>query len=330
VELAECCRKEDSALAAVVKDAGDDCDVTDHLLIYARVSLSQGPGIEIHGGAGVGRVTKPGLDQPVGQAAINHVPRQMITQAVTKVCEQSGYEGGVIVTIFIPGGQELAAKTFNPSLGVEGGLSILGTSGIVEPMSTQALLDTISLELRQTRAQGHEDLILTPGNYGAEFLGGQGWDKLGIPVVKCSNFIGDALDEAGLQGFQRILLVGHAGKLVKLAGGIFNTHSRVADCRMELFCAHAALCGADASLCRRLMDCVTCDGCHDLLAEAGLWEPVIASLMAAVERTLRRRSAGAYAVGAVLFSNQSGLWGQTAQVGELLSLWNTKRALSTL
>lgn len=313
------------AVAAVEKDAGDDRDVTAGLLIYARVERAQEEGIAILGGEGVGRVTKPGLDQPVGEAAINRVPRQMIRRAVSQVCEQAGYEGGLRITIFVPGGEALARKTFNPSLGIVGGLSILGTSGIVEPMSSQALLDTIALEQRQAQAQGARHLILTPGNYGVEFLRQQGWDALGVPVVKCSNFIGDALDEAAFHGFDSVLLVGHAGKLVKLAGGILNTHSRVADCRTELFCAHAALCGGSTETCRALMEAATSDACHDILMEAGLWEPVLESLLQAIDRQLKRRVAGAYQVGAVLFSNQTGLWGRTSHAEEMIQAWKREK-----
>ncbi len=309
------------AKAGVAKDAGDDCDVTDGLVIFACVSYSGTPGIRIEGGEGVGRVTKPGLDQPVGEAAINSVPREMIARSVAAVCEQFGCTRGLLVTLSIPGGEALAAKTFNPSLGIQGGLSILGTSGIVEPMSRQALVDTISLHLRQGRAEGKTDLILTPGNYGLEYLSAQGWDSFGVPVVRCSNFIGDALDEAGLQGYQRVLLVGHAGKLVKLAGGIFNTHSRNADARMELLCAHAALCGADSHLCSQIMDCVSCDAAREQIEGAGLWEAVSSGLMNAIDRRLKHRACGAYQVGAVVFSNHYGLWGMTKDAEELICRW---------
>lgn len=196
------CRMEyAAALCGVEKDAGDDCDITDGMVVEALVVRTDAPGIAVDGGEGVGRVTKPGLDQPVGAAAINTVPRRMITEAVAEVCRRLGYAGGLRVEIRIPGGAEAARKTFNPKLGVEGGLSVLGTSGVVEPMSEQALVDTIALEIRQAAA-GH-DLILTPGNYGADFLRAQKLDMLGIPVVKCSNFIGDALDIAAAGHLQR-------------------------------------------------------------------------------------------------------------------------------
>lgn len=309
-----------TARCAVIKDGGDDPDVTDGLAVWASVRKSGEPGIRIDGGEGVGRVTRPGLDQPVGAAAINRVPRRMIGEEVRRVCEELGYAGGMEVVISIPGGAETAARTFNPLLGIEGGLSVLGTSGIVEPMSEQAIVDTIAVQQRQAAASGAKGLLLTPGNYGEDFLRETGLDRKGLPVVKCSNFIGESLDIAASQGFERVILVGHAGKLVKVAGGIMNTHSRCADCRGELFCAHGAICGADAALCRRLMEAATTDACIALLEEAGLRERVTASLLDAIQRHLERRAAGAYAVGAVMFSNVYGLLGATGEAKNILGI----------
>ena len=310
-----------AARCAVKKDGGDDHDITNGMLVCATVEKSSRPGIQIDGGEGVGRVTKPGLDQPVGAAAINHVPRRMIEEQVQLVCDEFCCEGGLTVTISIPGGAEAAAKTFNPMLGITGGLSVLGTSGIVEPMSEQAIVDTIAVQQRQAAANGTKGLILTPGNYGGDFLRDAGLDLAGVPVVKCSNFIGDALDIAAGQRFEQVLLVGHIGKLVKLAGGVMNTHSRYADCRTELFCAHAAICGADAALCRSLMESVTTDACIALLDSAGLREAVTASLLDAVQRHLERRAAGSFEAGAVIFSNVYGLLGMTEKAKEILEQW---------
>ena len=309
------------ARCAVQKDAGDDYDVTNGMLVRAAVKKSAAPGIQIDGGEGVGRVTKPGLDQSVGAAAINRVPRRMIEEQVQKVCGGLGYGGGMEVVVSIPGGEEAAARTFNPVMGVKGGLSILGTSGIVEPMSEQAIVDTIAVQQRQAGLEGTGDLILTPGNYGEDFLRDTGLDGLGVPVVKCSNFLGEALDIAATQRFKRVLLVGHIGKLVKVAGGIMNTHSRYADCRAELFCAHAALCGADRALCQKLMDAATTDACIELLDSAGLRGPVMESLLDAIQLHLERRAAGAYEIGAVVFSNAYGLLGQTERAKEIIARW---------
>lgn len=310
-----------TARCAVRKDAGDDYDVTNGMLVRAAVNKSASPDITIDGGEGVGRVTKPGLDQPVGAAAINRVPRRMIGEQVEQVCDELGYDGGMEVIVSIPGGEETAARTFNPVLGVTGGLSILGTSGIVEPMSEQAIVDTIAVQQRQAAMEGTAGLILTPGNYGEDFLKAAGLDGLGVPVVKCSNFIGEALDIAATQQFERVLLVGHIGKLVKVAGGIMNTHSRYADCRGPLFCAHAALCGADTEVCRALMACATTDACIEILDGEGLRQPVMDSLLSDIQLHLERRAAGAYDVGAVVFSNVYGLLGLTERAKEIIERW---------
>ena len=223
------CRSTDKGAAcAIRKDGGDDVDVTTGLPVIASVVLEpDAPGVRIFGGEGVGRVTKPGLDQPVGEAAINHVPRQMIAEALEREAENAAYTGGFAVTISIEGGAETAKRTFNPHIGVEGGLSILGTSGIVEPMSQQAILDTIQLEMNQAalRAGSPRRLILAPGNYGLDYLHERYPEFHAVPVVKTSNFIGDTLDMAAAARFEEVLLVGHVGKLVKVAGGIMNTHS---------------------------------------------------------------------------------------------------------
>ena len=317
-----CRRTAAGAECAIVKDGGDDIDATTGLPVVAEVTLlPDAPHtVTIDGGAGVGRVTKPGLDQPVGAAAINHVPRQMITEALLKEAETAGYSGGFSVIIRIKGGEQAAKRTFNPRLGVEGGLSVLGTSGIVEPMSQQALLDSLQLEIHQAALHSRR-LILAPGNYGLDYLA-QNYPELHeIPIVKVSNFIGEALDMAAAEHFAEVLLVGHVGKLVKLAGGIMNTHSKQADCRTELFCTHAALCGADTATCRALMDAATTDACLDILTVANLKQTVMASLLQAIQLHLDRRAAEAFTVGAVLFSNQSGPLGQTQQAEKLLQSW---------
>lgn len=313
--------KEGTAICGVVKDGGDDADVTHGITIEAHVKKRSSPGIFIDGGEGVGRVTKPGLDQPVGFAAINRVPRQMIEEQVQQVCDALGYDGGIEVLVCIPGGKEVAQRTFNPMLGIEGGLSILGTSGIVEPMSEQALVDTIAVELQQAAALGAKRLILTPGNYGEDFLQENQMAGDTISVVKCSNFIGDALDITSTHPFTEVLLVGHIGKLVKLAGGVMNTHSRYADCRTELICAYAAVCGASQEVCMALLQAATTDACIEILDSVKLRQPVLDCLLKAIQRHLDHRVLGKYRIGAVLFSNQYGLLGQTQVAKEIMESW---------
>lgn len=307
------------AQCAVQKDAGDDPDITNGLLIYAKARKTA-QGFALCGGEGIGKVTKPGLDQPAGEWAINSVPRRMIRESAQKVCRTLGYTGGLEITIFAPGGKELAAKTFNPMLGIEGGISILGTSGIVEPMSEAALIESMNIELRQARA-GSRRLIITPGNYGTDYLAEQGWNALGVPVVKCSNYIGEALDAAALLGFRELLLVGHMGKLCKLSAGIMNTHSRVADGRAEIFTAQAVLAGADRALCEKLMSAATSDACIELLQAAGLAEPVLKGITQKAAANLARRAGENMRTGLVMFSKVCGLLGETEAAKELLRIW---------
>ena len=325
VEVEEADRGRDWACCAVRKDAGDDPDVTDGVLVWARCERTEADGVPIEGGVGVGRVTRPGLDQPVGAAAINTVPRAMIAQAVRAASDAYGYTGGMRVEISIPAGVTLAARTFNPRLGIEGGISVLGTSGIVTPMSEDALVATIRLELRMLREGGVRDVLVVPGNYGRDFAR----ELLGAAAeqaVSCSNYLGATIDEAALLGFSTLLLVGHIGKLVKVAAGVMNTHSRVADCRMEVLAAHAALAGASREVVRAVMDAATTDAALDVLADAGLLEAAMATLIERLAAHLAHRAAGTMRVEAVVFSRQRGLLGKTAGADELLVRHRKKEA----
>ena len=312
--VVDACIGEGCAQCAVRKDAGDDADVTDGVLVYARVEhAGSGTGaagskdvpaheseVSVDGGVGVGRVTLPGLEQPVGAAAINATPRAMITSAVREVCAVHGFSGDIAVTISVPEGVALAEKTFNPHLGIEDGISILGTTGIVEPRSLAALRDSIELEIRQHAAMGRCGVVLTPGNYGAQFISGH-FHLNGAPVVFISNFVGDAIDCCIREGFTNVLLVGHIGKLVKVAGGIMDTHSRTADCRAEILAAHAAMAGAGAKTVREIMTSVTTTAALEVIEAAGVGDAACASLAAAIEDRLRRRAAGACDIAAVVF-----------------------------
>ena len=315
--LCEITRGEDFVSCGVVKDSGDDPDVTNGITVYAKVEKTDAAGqIEIDGGEGIGRVTKPGLDQPVGNAAINSTPRRMIVQALQSVCEDCGYAGSLRVTISAPAGVEIAKKTFNPRLGIVGGISILGTTGIVEPMSDEAVVETIRAELSVRAAAGHHTVLFIPGNYGADFIK----NTLGIDpaiAVTTSNFIGDAFRLAAEAGFSAALLIGHIGKLVKLAGGVFNTHSRWGDCRAEIFAAHAGMCGADRQTIEKIMDSAMTDDMLRLLDEAGLKAPVMASIMEKTEEQLSARPLGAMETGVVTFSNVYGCLGQTGAAAVL-------------
>lgn len=316
VPLQAITRTEDSVSCAVEKDGGDDPDVTKGTLIFATVSR-QAAGITIDGGEGVGRVTKRGLDQPVGAAAINSVPRRMIREGVEQVCRETDYHGGLSVIISVPQGEELAKRTFNPRLGIVGGISVLGTTGVVEPMSEQALRDTIRVELRQRRESGCDYVLLTPGNYGTEYI--QSYIGLSPETaVQTSNFIGDTLDMCRELGFRGALLVGHIGKLVKIAGGMMNTHSRYGDCRMDIMAACAAAEGVSSQTAAALLECASCDEALRLLGEEQLQAATLRRLTARIGQMLRLRVQDELQVGAVLFSREYGFLSETENAATLL------------
>lgn len=303
------------AQCAVRKDAGDDPDVTDGVMVYAKVAYGTGTGIGIDGGVGVGRVTKPGLDQPVGMAAINSVPRAMIADAVRVAMRAQGRKGGLEVEISIPEGTRIAEHTFNPKLGIEGGISVLGTTGIVRPMSEDALIAAIGAELSVLAATGTKHVLVVPGNYGKRFAS----EELGLDVrdaIVCSNYLGATIDEAARLGFTTMLVVGHLGKMVKVAGGIMNTHSHVADARAEVFAAHAALAGASREVVHAIMEAPTTDAMVDIVHGQGLLAQTMSSLMERMQAVLAHRAGPCLSVDAVVFSNKAGLLGTTRrQVG---------------
>ncbi|MBR4686433.1 MAG: cobalamin biosynthesis protein CbiD [Candidatus Methanomethylophilaceae archaeon] len=299
---------------AVRKDGGDDIDATHGTLVYSKVSKAES-GINIDGGFGVGRVTRKGLDQPVGNAAINRVPRSMIKEAVEDVRFSSDYKGGFDIVISVPEGEEIAKKTFNPRLGITGGISILGTSGIVEPMSETALVNTIKTEMNM-RSQGNKVLLVVPGNYGKEFSQGlPGIDP--ESAVKCSNFVGEMLDYA-CEIERDIVLVSNLGKIVKVAGGIFNTHSRNADARMEILAANAAVAGASLNAVKSIMNCISTDDALDIINEENLIPEVSKLLIDKIEFYMNHRTGGAIRTSAVMFSSVYGLLGKTSLADQML------------
>ncbi len=253
-----------AARAAVIKDAGDDPDITDGMTVEVTLEVG-GDDLTFAAGEGVGTVTLPGLQLAPGEPAINPVPRQMIAAAVAAVLGDAGCR----VTVSIPGGAEAAARTFNPRLGITGGLSILGTSGRVEPKSEDAWLRSLLPQLDVARAAGHRTIYLTPGGFGETAAR----ERLGAPpeaIAQTANFIGDMLRACAERGAEDVVLVGHAGKLVKVAAGIFNTHSRFGDARLETIAAVAAAEGASAPLVAALLALPTAEAAVPLLAEAGL------------------------------------------------------------
>lgn len=305
-----------SALCSVIKDSGDDPDITNGIEVCARVELS-GSGFTIDGGEGIGTVTKPGLDQPPGAAAINSVPRKMIVAAVAEIAEHYDYRGGFHVVISVPKGAELASKTYNPRMGIEGGISIIGTTGIVEPMSNSALVDTIRLEERMRHEEGCRSLLLTLGNYSQSFI------QRNMPFaldhcVTCSNFIGEAIDAALEYGFERILIIGHIGKMVKLGAGIMNTHSAQADGRMEVLVTCGLLAGAVPDTLKKITECVTADAAISLLRNSGVCEKAMEILGRRAEYYLSAKVKSTVPIGAVMFSDKYGILVETPSAGGLI------------
>ena len=310
---------------AIRKDSGDDPDDTNGILVFAKVEKVVEPGVHIEGGVGVGRVTKPGLACAVGGPAINPTPRRMITSEVTSVMEEAGYAGGLLVTISIPEGVEIAKKTFNPRLGIVGGLSVLGTSGIVEPMSEKALIETMYVEMRAQKARGNKNLLVFFGNYGEDFT--RDVMKLDLEgAVTCSNFVGELLDYAVFLGFETLLLIGHSGKLVKLAQGVMNTHSKYADCRTELFALQAMLHGASIEVGQEIYHCLTTDEVTKILKREELFEPVMEQVTERIDFYMQHRVHGKIKTAAFMFSNVYGILGKTKDAEELIQLHKQKES----
>lgn len=317
LEVEQIQRRQHGVRCAVRKDSGDDPDVTNGIYVYAEVRKEPEPGIYLDGGEGIGRITKKGLEQPVGAAAINRVPRQMILEAVKEQSIRYGYQGGLSVIISAPEGKKLAAKTFNPRLGIENGISILGTSGIVEPMSEKALTDTIFLEMKMLKENGIDRCCVVPGNYGRDFLA----EQLGVDTdqaVKCSNYIGETIDAAVNLEMRSLLLIGHIGKLIKVAAGVMNTHSRQADCRMEVLAAYAAAEGASVECVQAILSCITTTEALELLKEKGILSGVMERVMERIDFHLRHRAGGSLQVEAIVFSTEDGILGKTKRAEALL------------
>ncbi|MCR5149483.1 MAG: cobalt-precorrin-5B (C(1))-methyltransferase CbiD [Eubacterium sp.] len=396
-DITDICITENSVSCAVKKDAGDDPDITDGTLVYAKVwqeeitaasdvtaSDTDGAGnaeatvrtdntisgdpeaaarndntisdnaesaivedlvnlgyisitdrntesisfnkdrIRIFGGKGVGRVTQPGLDQPVGEAAINHVPRKMIKKEVGEVMGLFDHTGIINVEISVPEGEALADRTFNPRLGIVGGISILGTSGIVEPMSEQALIDTIRVELSVHHARGEKYIVVSPGNYGLDFIK----NKYGFNLdeaVKSSNYIGDTVKYAADMGFEKMVLAGHIGKLVKVAFGMLNTHSKYGDHRMEVFAEEAAKEGIQEDVISDIEKCVSTDAAIDILktfdASGVILKRIMNNILKRVVNVLEQVTGGKMKIFVIIFSNVQGLLaeseGAEALIGEI-------------
>ena len=320
LEVEDIVKENNYVSCAIRKDSGDDPDVTNGILVYARVTFAQDDVVKskviLEAGEGIGRVTQKGLEQSIGDPAINLVPRRMIREAVEEELQKAGTDRRVRVKIWVPNGAEIAKKTFNPKLGIEGGISILGTTGIVEPMSEKALTDTIFVEMKVRKENGMDYCYVVPGNYGSDFL----HDTLGYQedaAVKCSNYVGEVIDDAVRLQMKGILMVGHIGKFVKLAAGIMNTHSRQADGRMEILAAHAAIAGGSRELISQLMECITTTAALELLEKEGILKEVMSTVMVKIEEHLKHRAGDGLEIGAVMFSKEMGILGKTSDADRL-------------
>ena len=337
LQLHDITKGENYVSCAVQKDAGDDPDTTNGILVYAKVEkisaeaakniidnqntdskkVSIHSNIILDGGVGVGRVTKPGLSQKVGEAAINPVPKAMILREAEEAAQEYDYEGYLKITISVPEGEEISKKTFNPRLGIMGGISILGTSGIVEPMSERALIASIQVEMKQHFCQGENYILVTPGNYGADYLR----EHMTIPFennIKCSNYVGETIDMAIDMGVKGILFVAHIGKFVKVAAGIMNTHSHCADGRMEVLCASAIRAGGTLECAREILEAGTTDEALAVIDRYGILKQTMAIVMEKIQFYLDHRSYEQILLGAVVFSNVYGLLGQTRDALKLM------------
>ena len=321
LELKDIQIETDKVTCAIRKDAGDDPDTTNGILVYATVEKTKDQGITLDGGIGVGRVTKAGLSQKIGEAAINPVPKSMILRAATEIAEKYDYEGGLKIIISVPEGVEIGKKTFNPRLGIVGGISILGTSGIVEPMSEAALVQSIRVEMKQHFSQGEEYLLVTPGNYGADYLR----EHMDLPYeknIKCSNYVGETIDMAIDMGVKGILFIAHIGKFVKVAAGIMNTHSHSADARMEVLASNAIRAGAPLECAKEILNASTTDEALDILNRYQMTQGTMKEVLDRIQFYLNHRSYEQILLGAVVFSNTCGYLGQTADAAKLIEQIN--------
>lgn len=310
---------ERSGWAKVIKDAGDDPDITNGVSIETVVEMRLQPGIAIVAGEGVGTVTKPGLSVPAGQPAVNPGPRMMIEKAVSESLP-AGW--GAVVTINIPRGAELAKRTLNPQLGIVGGLSIIGTTGIVEPMSEEAFKNSLTPQVNMVKALGYDSIVFAPGKIGQNIAINL-YNLPGETVVQTSNFIGHMLEYAAAQGMKQVLLFGHLGKVVKIAAGVFHTHNRVADARLETMAAYAGAVGASQQAIRDILACTTTEAAMAVIAEHQL-ESVYPLLADRASQRACRYVFGDLVVGTVIVTLQGQILGMddaAREIGGTLG-WN--------
>lgn len=318
-DVQDCTFDRNHASVAIQKDGGDDQDATDGMLIYSTVTLRSDHTITLDGGEGIGRVTQDGLANKPGMPAINPTPYKLIQEGVRTII---GPDRGADIIISAPEGERVAKLTYNPKLGIVGGISILGTSGIVTPMSEESWKHSISIEMNIHRKRGDTALILTPGNYGEDFLK----DEMHIPVTKqvqMSNFVGYVLKEVQRLGFTKVLMVGDLGKMIKVSGGIFSTHSKDADARAEIMVANLALMGAPLDLMKNVYGCLTTIAMIKLINEAGyqdVYQMIVDKIKGRSEKLLAHKTPKVE-IDAVIFSRDTGFLAATKPLKEIEADW---------
>lgn len=353
--------KKDYAMCAVEKDGGDDIDATNGIKIFAKASFVYENEIDkseydiknlkdikkevfsfgeenffVFAGEGIGIITKKGLSVNPGRPAINPVPQKMIKKEVESIInvykdfnklyiEENSLDLNrkkvIKITIFIPEGEEVSKKTFNPRLGIIGGISVIGTSGIVEPMSDDGWKKSLSIELNMKKELGMDSIILVPGNHGESFID----EKIGKNnfTVRTSNFIGYMLMEAKRMGFKKILLAGHIGKFIKLSAGIFNTHSKVADARSEILIANLALLGADLDLIKKIDECLTTEEAVDIIDENG-FNKVYDIICEKCRKRAQMHVNEEIEIGVYIFKMDKTLLGKSENADDMLSSFKEK------
>lgn len=289
--------RKNSAQCAVIKDSGDEPDVTNGARIYAKVKFSSVKGISIKGGKGVGKITKPGLSLKVGEWAINPVPRRMILEELSPfLLKDKGFE----VSISVPEGKELAKQTYNPKLGIMGGISIIGTTGIVEPKSVDAYKASLALELDVLKAAGIDKVFLVLGYVSERFCK----EKLKVQdsaMIKIGDHIGFMLENSLKKKLRGVVLVGHLGKLIKVTNGQFNTHFSFGDKRLESLAHYAESCGGDTHTIHRILSQKTAEAAIGILRDAGLSQ-VFARIAKDVVKNCRELVSNGLEVNCILLS----------------------------
>lgn len=311
------------ARAEVIKDAGDDPDITHGVSVFTEVIINtQNEEINFHAGLGIGTVTEPGLSVAPGQPAINPGPRQMMIEVVRELLPK---KYGCDITVSIPKGVELAKKTLNPILGIEGGISVIGTTGVVRPMSEEGFKNSLTPQISVAKANGFDDIVFVPGKIGENIA-----KKLDLPaksLIQTSNFIGHMLEFAADEGIKSVLLFGHLGKLVKVAGGIFYTHSKIADARLEILASYAALLGMDRAGIEEIFKVKTTEAAMPIIAKYDLDKKGYYDLLA--QRASKRSQQhvfNALTVGTVLVTLKGEILGMddnARQIGGRLG-WNLR------